>query len=72
MRLSELVSSLGLSIFPIIGLIAFTVAFLMVLARVARTKKAEVTACAALPLADGTERDRSDTRPANAIHGGDA
>lgn len=53
MRMSELVSSMGLTIFPIIGLIGFGVAFLLVLIRVAQTRRPEAHANASIPLEDG-------------------
>ena len=65
MRMSELVSSLGLSIFPIIGLIAFGFAFLFVLVRVARSTRRDMASNAAIPLEDATI-------PTTNTHGGDA
>ena len=54
MRMSELVSSMGLTLFPIIGLVCFGIAFLFILYRVARTRSAEAIKNASLPLNDGT------------------
>jgi hypothetical protein len=53
MRMSELVSSMGLTVFPIIGLIGFGAAFVLILLRVARTRTSEARANAAIPLDDG-------------------
>jgi hypothetical protein len=63
MRMSELVSSLGLSIYPIIGLIGFGTAFLFIHIRAAYRTRDEMAANAALPLADGTSADRAATDP---------
>jgi len=54
MRMSELVSGMGLTLFPIIGLVCFGIAFLFILYRVARTRTAEAFENASLPLNDGT------------------
>tara|TARA_Y100001933_G_scaffold130452_1_gene129996 strand:+ start:3470 stop:3709 length:240 start_codon:yes stop_codon:yes gene_type:complete len=54
MRMSELVSSLGLSIYPIIGLIGFGTAFLFILLRAMHRTRDEMAANAAIPLEDGT------------------
>lgn len=54
MRMSELVSSMGLSIFPIVGIVAFGLAFLFVILRIARTTRSEIDHNAAIPLEDGT------------------
>jgi hypothetical protein len=54
MRMSELVSSMGLSIFPIVGIIAFGLAFLFVLARVIGATRNEVAHNASIPLEDGS------------------
>lgn len=76
MRMSELVSSMGLTIFPIIGLVGFGAAFVLILLRVAQTRKPEAAANAAIPLDDGTVTDssisqiRSHTTPRT--HGGAA
>lgn len=76
MRMSELVSGMGLTIFPIIGLVGFGAAFLLILLRVARTRKPEAEANAAIPLHDGTRSDpsiahvQSQTQPRT--HGGAA
>lgn len=54
MRMSELVSSLGLWIYPVIGLVGFLASFAIVLLRVARTGRQEMTANGMIPLEDGT------------------
>ncbi len=69
MRMSELVSSMGLSIFPIIGIIAFGLAFLFVILRVVKTTKPEVEHNASIPLEDGTATTPSPAH-ANAISNG--
>ena len=78
MRMSELVSSMGLSIFPIVGIIAFGLAFLFVILRIARTTKGEVTHNASIPLEDGsrpiaqTIPARTHAAPRAQSHGSDA
>lgn len=53
MRLSELISSMGLWVYPVVGLIGFLLAFLIVLVRVIRTSKDTIARQGALPLNDG-------------------
>ena len=57
MRLSELVSSLDLWIYPAVGLLLFFLVFAAVTVRVLRTPKAEAAAQGRLPLEDGTVGD---------------
>ena len=71
MRMSELVSSMGLSIYPIIGLIGFGTAFLFILARALYRTRDEMTANAAIPLEDGTPLPSTDTTHADS-NGSDA
>lgn len=52
MRFGELIASLEMSMFPIIGLLLFVAAFAMVGWRVARSTREEMTHHAALPLGD--------------------
>lgn len=59
MRLSELVSSLGLWIFPVVGLIGFFSAFVFVALRVARHGRGEMAAFGRLPLEERSDRDGS-------------
>jgi len=53
MRLSELISGMGLWVFPVVGLLGFLGAFLIVLIRVGRTSKDTFARQGALPLSDG-------------------
>lgn len=53
MRLSELISGMGLWVFPVVGLLGFLSAFLIVLVRVGRTGKDTLARQGALPLSDG-------------------
>ncbi len=53
MRLSDFVSSLGMTVFPIVGLIIFFAVFTAVSIRALRIGKDESSRCAALPLDDG-------------------
>ena len=55
MRLSDLVAGMGLWIFPVVGLLGFFAAFVVVVMRVSRASDDEMTASAGLPLVDGTE-----------------
>jgi len=57
MRLSELVSNMGLWVFPALGLVMFLTAFAVVCLRVARTPRDETAANGLLPLEDGTVDD---------------
>ncbi|MEM0983477.1 MAG: hypothetical protein AAGI17_05980 [Planctomycetota bacterium] len=54
MKLSDLISTFGLWIFPTIGLVGFTLAFLIQAFRVARSSAKEMQTCGELPLDDGT------------------
>ncbi|MEM7754954.1 MAG: hypothetical protein AAF297_04890 [Planctomycetota bacterium] len=56
MRLSELVSSLDMWIFPTIGLIAFTSVFATVAIRALRKPREEAVYNGNLPLEDGIQR----------------
>jgi cbb3-type cytochrome oxidase subunit 3 len=54
MKLSDLVSNLGLSIFPIVGLILFLAVFIGVVIRAtSRRRAADLDHAARLPLDDG-------------------
>lgn len=53
MRMSDIVSSLGLSTFPILGMLLFLSVFIGILINVTRRhRRAELDAAAYLPLAD--------------------
>ncbi|HMN41093.1 MAG TPA: cbb3-type cytochrome c oxidase subunit 3 [Phycisphaerales bacterium] len=53
MRMSDIVSSLGLSIYPIVGMVLFLGVFVGVIVRIAsRRRLAELDRAAWLPLAD--------------------
>ncbi|MEL6330052.1 MAG: hypothetical protein AAFR38_10335 [Planctomycetota bacterium] len=54
MRLSELVSQMGLWIFPVVGLLGFVTAFAIVFVRTMRKSDDEIAAGGMLPLEDGT------------------
>lgn len=57
MKLSELMSSLGLWIYPVVGLLGFVTAFTVVLIRVAKTGKAEMASNGEIPFHDGTDEE---------------
>ncbi len=52
MRLSDLISGLDMTVFPIVGLIIFFAVFVAVSIRALRVGKDESSRCAALPLDD--------------------
>lgn len=63
MRFSDVLAALDISLYPIIGLLMFVAAFLLVAIRVARSTRGEMDYNAAIPLGDnadeidgGTER----------------
>lgn len=60
MSLTDIVSHLGLSAFPAIGLIIFFAVFLAVTVRALRTPRQAARAWAALPLEDAPEPRRRD------------
>ena len=53
MRLSDLISSLDMTVYPIVGLVIFFAVFTAVSIRALRVGKDESRRCAALPLDDG-------------------
>jgi hypothetical protein len=70
MRLSELMSSLGLWVYPVVGLLGFFSAFLVVLVRVSRTSRDTLARQGALPLDDGepaarTSEDQTASTPSS-------
>lgn len=54
MRLTDIVSGLDLTIFPIVGLVCFLGAFAMIAARVFATSKGEMKSYGHLPLDEDT------------------
>ena len=57
MRMSDIVSGLGLAVYPIIAMLMFIAVFAGAMIRVfARGRRAEMDAAANLPLADDTAR----------------
>lgn len=63
MRMTDVISALGLTIFPIVALVLFLAAFVAVLLQVtSKARRSEFDRAASLPLADDastTKRDRS-------------
>ncbi|MEN0020675.1 MAG: hypothetical protein AAF747_07325 [Planctomycetota bacterium] len=57
MKLSELMSSFDLAIYPTIGLLGFTFAFVVATTRIMVRSKSEVSHQGSLPLNDGSLRD---------------
>lgn len=53
MRLSDVVSAMGMTVFPIIGLLMFVSVFVAMAWKVARATRTEMDACAHLPLEGG-------------------
>lgn len=58
MRLTDVMSAMGLSVYPIVAMVLFAAVFVAVVARVmSRKARAEMDAAARLPLAgDGAEQ----------------
>jgi hypothetical protein len=52
MRLSDILSGVDLTVYPLIALVIFVGIFVVVLVRVARASRASIRDAAALPLAD--------------------
>lgn len=55
MHLSDFISSLNMTVYPIVGLIIFLAVFTAVAIRALRISKDESSRCAALPLEDGDD-----------------
>lgn len=62
MRMSDIVSHLDLTIFPIVGLVIFVLVFTAVTVRALKTRKADIARFAALPLDGGEPTDTINTR----------
>lgn len=58
MRLTDIVSHMNLTVFPIIGLVLFLAVFVGATWRALRRPGAEMRAIAAIPLDDGSEQTR--------------
>lgn len=59
MRLSDVVGGMGLSIFPVVGLLIFLGVFTAVTVRALRLRRSDVTHFAGLPLDGGEPGDTS-------------
>lgn len=53
MRMSDVISHLGLTVYPIVGLVIFLTVFTAVTVRALRARQGEMDHCASLPLDDG-------------------
>ncbi|USN99956.1 MAG: cbb3-type cytochrome c oxidase subunit 3 [Phycisphaeraceae bacterium] len=58
MRLSDVISHLDLTVYPIVGLVIFLIVFAAVSVRALRTRKADCARYASLPLDGGEPTDR--------------
>jgi|JRYH01.1.fsa_nt_gb hypothetical protein len=59
MRPSDIISHLGLTIFPIVGLIIFVAVFAAVTVRALRTRREDINRFAVLPFEGGEASDRT-------------
>jgi hypothetical protein len=66
MRLSDVIGGMGLSVFPIVGLLIFLGVFTAVTVRALRLRRSDVTRFAGLPL-DGGEAGESNNRERNHV-----
>lgn len=64
MRMSDIMSSMGLAIYPTIALVLFLAAFAAILVRaLRRAEKPEMDRAACLPLADDNAAPAPENRP---------
>ena len=68
MRLSDIMSHMDLTVYPIVGLVIFLFVFVSVVARVmSRSRRAEYARGALLPLDDSASTDQLNKQPQEGV-----